>query len=96
MGLAVYITELDVDDSRLNPGSSDGMVAGVYKRYLGRVPGTGAVSSVLTWGVWDTPHYTAATPGQSGPMARRPLLFGADGTVKDASWATEHCFARTP
>ena len=94
LGLAVYVTELDVDDSRLDPATGDGMVAGVYKRYLDLVLGTGAVSVVLTWGVWDTPHYTAATPGQTGPMARRPLLFAPGGMVKDASWAAEHCFER--
>ncbi|WP_206240595.1 endo-1,4-beta-xylanase [Novosphingobium terrae] len=94
LGLTVLITELDVDDSKLDPATSDGVVAGVYKRYLDLVLGTGAVSAVLTWGVWDTPHYTAATPGQSGPMAQRPLAFGPDGSLKDASWAVEHCLMR--
>lgn len=94
LGLAVYITELDVDDSRVDPAARDGQVAGVYKRYLDLVLGTGAVSAVLTWGVWDTPHYTAAT-GQNGPMAQRPLVFAPGGGVKDASWAVEHCLARS-
>jgi endo-1,4-beta-xylanase len=94
MGLAVFVTELDVDDSRIDHPHDDGLVAGVYKRYLDLVLGTGAVSAVLTWGVWDTPHYTAATPGQTGPMAQRPLLFGPGGAVKDASWAAAHCFQR--
>ncbi len=96
LGLAVYITELDVDDSGLDPASSNEIVAGVYKRYLDLVLETGAVSAILTWGVWDTPHYTAATPGQSGPMAQRPLLFGPGGSVKDASWAAEHSLMRSP
>jgi len=94
LGIDVYITELDVDDSRVDPALRDGQVASVYKRYLDLVLGTGAVSAVLTWGVWDTQHYTGAT-GQSGPMAQRPLVFAPDGDLKDASWAVEHCLARS-
>lgn len=93
LGLTVYITELDVDDSRIDPSIRDAEVAGVYKRYLDLVLGTGAISAVLTWGVWDTPHYTGAT-GQNGPTAQRPLVFAPDGGLKDASWAVEHCLAR--
>lgn len=87
LGLVVFVTELDVDDSRVGIADDDGMVAGVYKRYLDLVLESGAVTAVLTWGVWDTPHYTAATPEQNGPMARRPMLFGPGGVMKPASWA---------
>jgi endo-1,4-beta-xylanase len=96
LGLTVYITEMDIDDSRLDTSTDDAQVAAVYKSYLDLVLGTGAVSAVLTWGVWDMPHYTAATPNPTGPMAMRPLIFAPGGALKDASWAVEHCFARTP
>ena len=97
LGLSVYVTELDVDDSRLTGSSEDrdGAVAETYKRYLDLVLATRAVSTIITWGVWDTPHFTGAT-GNSGPTSQRPLAFGPEGEVKPASWVVEHCFERTP
>ncbi len=70
----------------------DAIVAGTYKRYLELVLGTGTVSAILTWGVWDTVHRTGATPSM-GPPAQRPLVFGPQGLVKPASWVVEHCLA---
>lgn len=94
LGLDVYITELDVDDSHVTGDVSqrDAIVAGTYKRYLELVLGTGTVSAILTWGVWDTVHRTGATPSM-GPPAQRPLVFGPQGLVKPASWVVEHCLA---
>ncbi|KTC48468.1 1,4-beta-xylanase [Pseudomonas fluorescens ABAC62] len=95
LGLSVHITELDVDDSHLtgDVNQRDAIVAGTYKRYLDLVLGTGTVSSVLTWGVWDTVHRTGATPSM-GPSAQRALVFGPQGVIKPASWVVEHCLAR--
>lgn len=94
LGLGIYITELDVDDSQLTGDVSqrDAVVADTYKRYLDLVLGTGTVSAVLTWGVWDTVHPTGAT-SSTGPSAQRPLVFGPQGTIKPASWVVEHCLA---
>ena len=89
LGLAVYITELDVDDSRLPMARRAMAVASTYKRYLSLVLEAG-VDAVLTWGVWDTPHRTAATPKASDGLATGPLLFAKDGQIKDASWAALH------
>ncbi|WP_024903644.1 endo-1,4-beta-xylanase [Robbsia andropogonis] len=95
LGLSVLVTELDVDDSRLTGSMDerDDIVAATYKRYLEVVLATRAVSTVITWGVWDTPHRTGATPG-NGPLAQRPLAFGPEGQIKPASWAIAHCLAR--
>ncbi|WP_369928938.1 endo-1,4-beta-xylanase [Xanthomonas sp. NCPPB 2632] len=95
LGLRVYVTELDVDDSHVTGTLTerDAIVAGTYKRYLDLVLGTGAVSAVLTWGVWDTAHRTGATPS-TGPAAQRPLVFGPHGEIKPASWVVAHCLAR--
>lgn len=95
LGLRIYITEVDVDDSHLTGTVTerDAIVAGTYKRYLDLVLGTGTVSAVLTWGVWDTAHRTGATPA-AGPMAQRPLVFGPRGQIKPASWVAAHCLAR--
>ncbi|MEB0107086.1 endo-1,4-beta-xylanase [Pseudomonas sp. MH9.3] len=94
LGLSIYITELDVDDSHVTGDANqrDAIVAGTYKRYLDLVLGTGTVSAVLTWGVWDTAHRTGATPSM-GPLAQRPLVFGPQGVIKPASWVVEHSLA---
>lgn len=95
LGLAVYVTELDVDDSQVD-ADRDAAVAETYKRYLDLVLATKAVSAVLTWGVWDpdTPRRIGATP--SGAVAQRPLVFGRQGALKPASWAVAHCLQRMP
>jgi endo-1,4-beta-xylanase len=95
LGLRIYVTELDVDDSHLTGtlAQRDAVVAGTYKRYLDLVLGTGTVSAVLTWGVWDTVHRTGATPS-NGPAAQRPLVFGPQGQIKPASWVMAHALAR--
>ncbi|AHG39303.1 endo-1,4-beta-xylanase [Pseudomonas syringae CC1557] len=95
MGLSVHITELDVDDSRLTGtiADRDGSVASTYKRYLDVVLATRSVSTVITWGVWDSPHIAGATSTR-GPLAQRALVFGPRGEVKPASWVVEHCLER--
>lgn len=95
LGLSVYVTELDVDDSRLTGSiqNNDDIVADTVKRYLNVVLDTDAVSTIITWGVWDTPHRTGATPS-NGPLAQRPLVFGPQGEIKPASWVVEHAFQR--
>lgn len=89
LGLQVYITELDVDDSSVAMEDRAMAVAGLYKRYLSLVLEAG-VAAILTWGVWDTPHRTAATPKSGDALATGPLLFGQDGSIKEASWAALH------
>lgn len=97
LGLSVYVTELDVDDSRLSGSTAarDAIVAETYKRYLDLILATRSVSTIITWGVWDTAHRTGAT-ATSGPLAERPLTFGPDGEIKPASWVVEHGFERAP
>ncbi|WP_046235105.1 endo-1,4-beta-xylanase [Pseudomonas syringae pv. coryli] len=93
MGLSIHITELDVDDSHLTGSIADrdGSVAATYKRYLDVVLATRSVSTVITWGVWDSPH-VAGAKSNHGPLAQRALVFGPRGEVKPASWVVEHCF----
>ncbi|WP_408209127.1 endo-1,4-beta-xylanase [Paraburkholderia sediminicola] len=94
-GLSVYVTELDVDDSRFTGSTEDrdGAVAETYKRYLNLILATGSVSNIITWGVWDRPHLAGAAV-ISGPLAQRPLVFGPQREIKPASWVVEHCFER--
>jgi endo-1,4-beta-xylanase len=93
LGMQVFITELDVDDSRFTgeEDDRDDVVADVYKRYLDLVFGTQAVPVVITWGAWDIPRVTGAV-AVSGPKAKRPLLFEPPGTPKRAAFSVAHCF----
>ncbi|KAB7897472.1 1,4-beta-xylanase [Rouxiella sp. S1S-2] len=95
LGMAVYVTELDVDDSHLtgSVAARDDIVAATYKRYLEAVLATKAVSTVITWGVWDRPHLVGATTTQAR-LAQRPLVFGPQGEIKPVSWVVEHCFEK--
>ena len=91
LGLRVYITEMDVDDSHLTVEGSarDEAVADVYKRYLDLILGTGEVDLVITWGVWDLPRQVGAE-ATTGPSPERPLLFAPDGSPKlDAAWVSK-------
>lgn len=55
LGLAVEITELDVDDRRLPPGieDRDQAIADLVRRYLDTCLARPAVRTVLTWGLSD-------------------------------------------
>jgi endo-1,4-beta-xylanase len=96
LGLEVYATELDVDDSHLTGSieDRDGAVAETYKRYLEVILGTRSVSTIITWGVCDTLR-RAGVAATSGALSQRPLVFGPQGEIKSASWVVEHCFERT-
>ena len=52
LGLEVFVTELDVDDSHLTVegDARDEAIADVYKRYLDLLLGTASVSVMITWG----------------------------------------------
>jgi endo-1,4-beta-xylanase len=81
LGLEIFVTELDVNDSHLNVQGEarDIAIADVYKRYLDLVLGTASVSAVITWGAWDIAKVTGAEAA-SGPNAERPLLFAPGGS----------------
>jgi len=97
LGMEVYLTELDVDDSRMpEQGSArDEAIADIHKRYLDLVLGTGAVSAVVTWGAWDLSRVIGAE-AVSGPKAERPLLFADGGAPKLDAYAVAQCFDRAP
>lgn len=97
LGMHVFITEMDVDDSHLtlNGNDRDEVVADVYKRYLDLVLSTGAVDLVITWGAWDMAHQVGPEV-TSGPVAQHPLLFTPQGAPKlDAKWVAKS-FQQSP
>ena len=97
LGLEVFVTELDVDDSHLTVegDARDEAIADVYKRYLDLVLSTASVSVVITWGAWDIAKATGAE-AVSGPKAERPLLFAPGGSPKPDAFAVARSFQHTP
>jgi len=97
LGLEVFVTELDVDDSHLTVegDARDEAIADVYKRYLDLLLGAASVSVVITWGAWDIAKATGAE-AVSGPKAERPLLFDPGGFPKVHAFAVAQSFQHAP
>jgi endo-1,4-beta-xylanase len=97
-GLAIYVTELDVDDHRFPDatGRRDALVAEGYARYLATVLAEPAVTVVQTWGLSDayswyrSPNVMAAL---DSTRAARPLPFDATFAEKPAAQALAAAFA---
>lgn len=95
LGLEIFITEMDVSDSRLpattDIATRDAAVADVYKRYMEiMLP---HVSAVLTWGVKDVARATGAEEPAAGELkSQRPLLFDFEGKPKPAAYAVAEVF----
>ena len=97
LGLEVFVTELDVDDSHLTieGNARDEAIADVYKRYLDLVLATASVSVVITWGAWDIAKVTGAGAA-TGPKAERPLLFAPGGFPKPDAISVARSFQHAP
>jgi endo-1,4-beta-xylanase len=97
LGLEVFVTELDVDDSHLTNegGARDEAIGDVYKRYLDLVLATASVSAVITWGAWDIAKVTGAEAA-AGPKAERPLLFAQGGSPKPDAISVAQSFQHAP
>ena len=93
LGLEVFVTELDVDDSHLmvEGDARDEAIADVYKRYLDLVLATASVSVVITWGAWDISRVTGAE-AVAGPKSERPLLFAPGGVLKPEAISVAQSF----
>ena len=80
LGLAIFITEMDVRDKNLPPSivARDRLIANQYFNYLSFVLQHKAVKAVLTWGLTD--RYTWITEGQPRPdrLPVRPLPYDAN------------------
>ncbi len=81
MGLQVFVTEMDVNDRKLqgNAEERDLAVAGVYRNYLTMMLAEPNVNVALTWGITD--RYTwlkGAKYGRAHGEPERPLPFDAD------------------
>lgn len=82
MGLQVFITEMDVNEQKLegSVAERDAAIAGLYKDYLSMMLAEPNVTAVLTWGITD--RYTWLNNDQKHLRAdgkpQRPLPFDSD------------------
>jgi len=81
LGLDVYVTEMDVEDSELPADipTRDRMVAGLYRDYLQDMLQHPSVKAVLTWGFTDRFSWLNRSrhPRPDG-LPKRPLPFDVD------------------
>ena len=98
MGLQLFVTELDVNDTAFpkDAKTRDAAVASVYRDYLGVALGEPAVKMVTTWGLSDrTSWIDRSYPRKDGAHAR-PLPLDA-GYQRKAAWeAVATAFDRAP
>jgi len=89
LGLQMFITELDVDDSEL-PGDvsgRDAAVAKLYGDFLKRVLRRKSVRAVLTWGTSDANTWLNGRHPRQDGLRKRPLPFDAEMKPKPAFYA---------
>ena len=80
LGLEIFVTELDVDDSRLpaDIAQRDRGVAQLYRDYLDNVLQHRSVKAVLTWGLTDRDTWLTRTKPRKDGLPQRPLPFDPD------------------
>ncbi len=87
LGLEVYVTELDVNDSELPADipTRDRMIGDLYRSYLENVLKHPAVKAVLTWGFTDRYSWLNGFQRQRPDhLPKRPLPFDAELHPKPA------------
>lgn len=80
LGLQVFITELDVDDTDLpsDVAERDRLVAGLYGDFLSQVLRHKPVTALLTWGLTDADSWLKSFRARKDKLPPRPLPFDAD------------------
>lgn len=100
MGLAIEITEFDVDDRAFPAGiaARDRGVADLARRFLDTVLDEAAVLNVLSWGVYDPDTWLNASPARKRPdgLPQRALPFDAEYRRKPLWRAMHRAFRDAP
>ena len=86
LGLDVYVTELDVDDTALPSDTKqrDLQVASVYRDFLAAAMQHRSVKAVLTWGLIDSDTWLNHYHPRADGLPQRPLPFDSDLKPKAA------------
>ena len=98
LGLDIFVTELDVNDSELTGDihERDETVAKWYGDYLKNVLQHRSVKAVLTWGLTDRDSWLNGISRQHNLPLPRPLLFDSDLEPKPAFDATAKAISGAP
>jgi endo-1,4-beta-xylanase len=100
LGLAIYVTELDVCDRTLpaDVESRDGCVARFTKRYLDIVLDEPATCAVITWGLSDRTSWMLHDPTaqRRDKLAPRPLPYDAQLVAKPMRGAIMSALQHAP
>lgn len=98
LGLQIFVTELDVDDSDLPADISgrDAAVAKLYGEFLNRVLRRQSVKAVLTWGISDANTWLNSRHPRSDGLPKRPLPFDSDLKPKPAFYAILEAIQNAP
>ena len=80
MGLEMYITEFDVNDTRLKPDIAyrDGLIASYTRDYFDLMLAYPEVKEVLAWGMVDDQNWLQGFLPRSDGVLKRPTLYDKD------------------
>lgn len=87
--LQIFITELDVDDSKLPAPAAqrDRVVGALYEDYLKHVLKRDSVKAILTWGISDAGTWLNSFNPRKDSLPQRPLPFDGELQPKPAFFA---------
>ena len=97
LDLAVFVTELDVNDSELTGDvqERDEVVARLYRSYLTNMLQHPSVKAVLTWGLTDRDSWLNSPSRHEGRLLR-PLPFDSELKPKPAFSAMVDAISAAP
>jgi endo-1,4-beta-xylanase len=98
LGLQVFVTELDVDDTALSSDvkQRDHDVAALYRDFLNAALAHRNVKAVLTWGLTDPDSWLNFVRHRADGLPQRPLPFDGDLAPKEAFGAMEGAIRSAP
>ena len=97
MGLQVFLTEMDVNDSALGGDESmrDAEVAAAAEKYLNAALAEPAVKALMMWGVYDAQTWlNYGKFARADHVPQRPLLFDKEFRPKPAYFAVRNAIDR--
>lgn len=98
MGLDIYLTEYDVNDTRLTPdiGVRDRLIASYTKDYLDMMFAYPEVKDLLVWGMVDKDSWLQGFLPRGDGVEKRPAPFDSDYRPKRMRTAIAEALAAAP